>query len=732
MSAGKTRKTMFMPLARSLLADRYQRKDKNGKVIETPDQLWRRVARCAAAAEQQYGDRKTEQYWEERFYEIISELLFLPNSPTLFNAGREPQMLSACFVLPVPDSLEGILQVTKEAGLIQKSGGGVGFDFSAVRPKGAVVRSTAGVASGPVSFMKGINAWAQVIKQGGLRRAANMAVLPVHHPDIEEFIRCKTGNTELDAFNLSVGITDQFMAAYFRGETYRVIDPQTGNELERRSAEKIWHMICESAFQCGDPGLIFLDTVNEANPTPHVGRIEATNPCGEQPLLPYESCNLGSLTLVRMLRDGDIDWQKLREVTKTAIRFLDNIIDVNCYPLPQIERISKANRKIGLGVMGFADMLYLLGIPYDSDDAVELAERLMLEISRVAREASEELAEERGPFPNFRGSIYDQPGAKKIRNATRTTIAPTGTLSLIAGVSSGIEPNFALCYQRTVNGQSVSIVNPVFERAAKSRKFHRPELMEEILTRGSLTGIEEIPEAVRRVFVTALEIGPEWHIRVQAAFQKHCDNAVSKTVNLRASATAEDVQRVFLLAYKLKCKGTTIFRQGSRTAVLSTGLRDRRYVEVRERPKITSGQTEKFRTGCGLLFIHVNRDDEKHLFEVFSNLGRTGGGCPAQSEATSRLASLCLRCGVAPIEIVRQLSGIRCATACSARAAGKPVDVLSCPDAIARAISRFLGERDEGTHEGQALTICPRCGGQREPGRCGICLSCWEGGCEGA
>jgi ribonucleoside-diphosphate reductase alpha chain len=730
MSVRKLQKTTFMPLARSLLADRYQRKDKNGKVIETPDQLWRRVARCAAAAEQQYGNRKTTQYWEERFYEIVSELLFLPNSPTLFNAGRDPQMLSACFVLPVPDSLEGILQVTKEAGLIQKSGGGVGFDFSAVRPKGAVVRSTAGVASGPVSFMKGINAWAQVIKQGGLRRAANMAVLPVHHPDIEEFIRCKIGNTELDAFNLSVGITDEFMAAYFRGETYRVIDPQTGNELERRNAKKIWQVICESAVRCGDPGLVFLDTVNEANPTPHVGRIEATNPCGEQPLLPYESCNLGSLNLVRMLRDGDIDWQKLREVTKTAVRFLDNVIDVNCYPLPQIERISKANRKIGLGVMGFADLLYLLGIPYDSDDAVELAERLMLEISRVAREASEELAEERGPFPNFRGSIYDRPGAKKIRNATRTTIAPTGTLSLIAGVSSGIEPNFALCYQRTVNGQSVSVVNPVFERAAKSRKFHRPELMEEILTRGNLTGIEEIPEAVRRVFVTALEIGPEWHVRVQAAFQKHCDNAVSKTVNLRASATAEDVQRVFLLAYKLKCKGITIFRQGSRTAVLSTGLRDRQYVEVRERPRITSGQTEKFGTGCGSLYVVVNRDDNG-LLEVFSSLGK-GGGCAASSEATARLVSLCLRSDVNPKEVVRQLRGIRCATACSTRAAGKPVDVLSCPDAIARAISRFLGERDEGTHEGQALTICPRCGGQREPGRCGICLSCWEGGCEGA
>ncbi|MCJ7779111.1 MAG: TSCPD domain-containing protein, partial [Sedimentisphaerales bacterium] len=405
------------------------------------------------------------------------------------------------------------------------------------------------------------------------------------------------------------------------------------------------------------------------------------------------------------------------------------VIDVSWYPLPQIERISKANRKIGLGVMGFADMLYLLSIPYDSDDAVKLAERLMLEISHAARQASEELAEERGPFPNFRGSIYDQPGAKNIRNATRTTIAPTGTLSLIAGVSSGIEPNFALCYQRTVNGQSVSIVNPVFERAAKSRKFHRPELMEEIRRRGSLTGIEEIPEAVRRVFITALEIEPEWHVRIQAAFQKYCDNAVSKTVNLRASATAEDVQRVFLLAYKLKCKGITIFRQGSRTAVLSAGLRDRRYVEVRERPRITSGQTEKFRTGCGSLYVVVNRDD-KGLIEVFSSLGK-GGGCAASSEAAARLVSLCLRCDVSPREIVRQLRGIRCATACSARAAGKPVDVLSCPDAIAQAISRSTGETKKNAYEDGLLNTCPLCGGQREPGRCGICLSCWEGGCAG-
>jgi len=586
------------------------------------------------------------------------------------------------------------------------------------------------VASGPVSFMRGINAWAKVIKQGGLRRAANMAVLRVDHPDIEDFVRCKAEGSELEAFNLSVGITDEFMTALSKGEDYRVIDPRTGSKIAHRDPAKLWDIICESAWKCGDPGLIFLDTLDADNPTPHMGRIEATNPCGEQPLLPYEACNLGSINLVRVLRNREIDWERLREVTRFAVRFLDNVIDVNRYPLPEIEQVTRGNRKIGLGVMGFADLLYLLRIPYDSEDAVELGGKLMLEISRAAREASESLAEERGPFPNFTGSVYDRPGAGKIRNAGRTTIAPTGTISLIAGVSSGIEPNFGLVYKRKINGQETLVANPVFERIARSQGFYRPGLMDEVFRHSGLKGIEGIPDQWKRVFITALEIEPEWHIRVQAAFQKHCDNGISKTVNMPYSATVEDVKKAFMTAYGLRCKGITVFRQGSRDSVMSTGIQVRRYVTVRERTRITSGQTEKFRTGCGSLYVVVNQD-EKGLIEVFSSLGK-GGGCAASSEAVARLVSLCLRCNVDPLEVGRQLRGIRCATACSAGDRDRPVDVLSCPDAIARAINRSLGETEETTGKGGLFTTCPVCGGQREPGRCGVCLSCWEGGCSGA
>lgn len=726
MSGRAHRETRLTPFAQSLLGSRYLRKDEHG-VIETPDQLWRRVARCVAAAERHYGGDKAVQYWEERFYELLSECLFLPNSPTLFNAGRKPQMLSACFVLLVPDSMEGILQVTKEAGLIQKSGGGVGFDFSAVRARGATVQSTAGVASGPVSFMRGINAWAQVIKQGGLRRAANMAVLPVHHPDAEEFVQCKTDNAELNAFNLSVGITNEFMAALSKGEMYCVIDPQKGKEVKRRDPGKMWDLICENAWKCAEPGLLFLGTINAANPTPHIGRIEATNPCGEQPLLPYESCNLGSLDLVRMLHNGEIDWEKLRDVTKMAVRFLDDVIEVNQYPLRKIERMTKGNRKIGLGVMAFADLLYDLGIPYDSDEAVELAERLMLEVSRAARKASEKLAEERGPFPNFQGSIYDRAGGKKIRNATRTTIAPTGTLSLIAGVSHGIEPNFGLCFEREVNGKKVLITNPVFDRVAKDRKFWRPDLMEKVFRRGNIREIEGIPDDVKRVFVTALEIDPEWHVRVQAAFQKHGDNSVSKTVNLPSTATVQDVDKVYRLAFELGCKGITVYRDRSRPNQVITAARRSaptlaKKLSPRPRPFKTKGETFKFRTGCGSLFVTVNKDEEGPC-EVFANLGKAGG-CAAQTEATCRAISIGLRAGVDPKEHIEQLKNIRCLSTVARRKTNKDITVVSCADAIAAAIKEVVGE-DSGPMTTFTADKCPDCGHalRREMG-CNVCDNC--------
>ena len=723
----------FSGFVRELLRARYLRKDETGQVIETPDDLWMRTARCVAQAELRYGGESTRERWEEEFYRIMAQLLFLPNSPTLFNAGRDPQMLFACYVLPVPDSLEGILQVTKESGLIQKSGGGVGFDFSRVRARGAVVRGTAGVASGPVSFMRGMNAWAEVIKQGGLRRAANMAVLRIDHPDAEDFITCKRDKARLEAFNLSVGVTDRFMRAVARGEDYALIDPRTGKEVARRDACQVWELICKSAWECGDPGLVFLDTVNAANTTPHVGCIDATNPCGEQPLLPYEACTLGSLNLVGMLSGGQVDWERLREVTRVAVRFLDDVIDVNTFPLPQIEAVTTANRKIGLGIMGFADLLYTVGIPYGSAEAVKLAEGLMSEISRTAKEASEELARQRGPFPNFRRSIYDQPGGKGIRNATRTTIAPTGTIGLIAGVSGGIEPNFALVYERKVGEERVLVVNPVFERVARERAFDRPGLMEEVFRRGGLKGIDAIPQDDLRVFVTAREIDPEWHVRLQAAFQKHTDNAVSKTVNLRHKASVDDVKKVFLLAWQSGCKGDTVYRDGCRQdQVLSTAKVSPDVVlkRPRPRPQTASGETFKFRMGCGTLFVTVNRDDDG-LCEVFANLGKAGG-CPSQSEATSRAVSIGLRSGIDPSVLVEQLKGIRCPSTCVARKGNKDVDVLSCPDAIARALEKASGQSGDAhvPERSVAGRTCPFCKHlmHREEG-CFVCEECGFNSC---
>jgi ribonucleoside-diphosphate reductase alpha chain len=548
--------------ALEVLNRRYLLKDETERIVETPSKMFMRVAKAIAKVDKKYGDNPKES--EKTFYEMMARLEFIPNSPTLFNAGTELGQLSACFVLPVEDSLESIFSAVRNMALIEKSGGGVGFDFSKLRPNGDIVRSTKGVASGPVSFMRVFDTATEVIKAGGKRRGAMMGILRVDHPDIIDFITSKQKTSFLSNFNISVAVTDEFMANVEKDEEYWLINPRNKEKVKKLKAKGVWNLMAESAWASGDPGVIFIDEINRHNPTPEVGRIEATNPCGEQPLLPYESCNLGSINLSRMIVDGKVNWNKLRETVRSAVHFLDNVIDANRYPLKEIEELTRANRKIGLGVMGFADMLIKLGIRYDSDEALQLAERLMKFIDEEAHKKSMEIAEERGSFPNFEKSIWKDKH-KAMRNATVTTIAPTGSISIIAGCSSGIEPVFAISFIRNVlGGTRLFETNPLFEVIAKERGFYSAKILEEIAKTGSVQKIEGVPEDVKRIFVTALDIAPEWHVKMQAAFQKYTDNAVSKTVNMPTDATVEDVKRVYELAWKLKCKGITVFRYGSK------------------------------------------------------------------------------------------------------------------------------------------------------------------------
>jgi len=550
----------------SVLVRRYLLKDELGNVIETPSQLFRRAARAVAAADANYGASEGEvRRTEEEFYRIMAGREFLPNSPTLMNAGTEIGQLSACFVLPVEDSMESIFETLKHMALIHKSGGGTGFSFSELRPKGDLVKATMGVASGPVSFMKIYDQATSIIKQGGRRRGANMGILRVDHPDILEFITAKSKRGVLDNFNISVGVTDEFMRAVTEGRDYQLINPRSGDAVKTLPAREVFDLIVTSAWQTGDPGLAFLDRINEANPTPKLGRIESTNPCGEVPLLPYESCTLGSIDLARVVVNSKIDWEKLRSLTRLGVRFLDNVIDVTMFPLPQIRDATRGNRKIGLGVMGLADMLIKLGVPYDSEEALSTGERVMSFIAQEAQEMSQELAEKRGPFPNLSGSVWDNPPRRPMRNAAVTSVAPTGTISIIAGTSSGIEPLFAVAFVREVmEGASLVEVNQQFERIAKERQFHSRQLMLEIAKRGSVQSIEAAPSDVRRLFVTSMDIAPEWHVRMQAVFQRHVDNAVSKTVNLPPEATPGDVRGIYMMAYELGCKGITVYRYGSK------------------------------------------------------------------------------------------------------------------------------------------------------------------------
>jgi len=763
--------------ARAVLERRYLIRDEHGEAVETVDELFHRVADAVAAADVRFDPLADVADTAQSFYRMMTELDFLPNSPTLMNAGRPLGQLSACFVLPVADSMEDIFDAIKNAALIHKSGGGTGFSFSRLRAKGSTVNSTGGVASGPISFMKVFNAATEAVKQGGTRRGANMGILRVDHPDILEFITCKNDTKEITNFNISVGLTEAFMEAAESGSEYELVDPASRRVTGRLNAREVFEAIVRSAWQTGEPGILFLDRLNKDNPCPGQGEIESTNPCGEQPLLPYEACNLGSINLVRHLRRTGtgyaLDRAKLEQTIRTAVHFLDNVIEVNQYPLPEIDAMTKKTRKIGLGVMGFADMLLYLGIPYDSDEGVAMASQVMELVQTIGHQESQRLAQVRGPFPLFAESVY-RDGAP-IRNATVTTIAPTGTLSIIAGVSSGVEPVFAYAYYRNVMDNTHLIeTNQILKDKLTELGLYSDELMRQIIEHGSLAHVEGIPEAVKRVFVCAHDVSPIWHVKMQAAFQQFTDNAVSKTVNFPNSATQEEVAEVYRLAYELGCKGTTIYRDGSRDEqVLNIGVDKAKQetalpdhvekllesgcdstacllrsgsIKPRPRPDVTMGYTEKVKIGCGNLYITVNYD-EQGVCEVFTNTGRAGG-CPSQSEATARLMSVALRAGVDSDELIRQLKGIRCPS--TIRQQG--MAVTSCPDAIAKAIEKVMqasktnqippcpppmgsGRKgrpapDMTPAESKLAKYCPECGAQLEhEGGCVTCRNCGYSKC---
>ena len=766
-----------------VLEKRYLRKNAMGKLIETPIQLFRRVAANIAEAEIKYGKSDSEvKKIENTFYKVMTQLEFLPNSPTLMNAGGKLQQLSACFVLEIDDSMDSIFGTLKDAAMIHKSGGGTGFSFTRLRPKNDMVQTTHGISSGPVSFMKVYNAATETIKQGGTRRGANMGILRVDHPDILEFITSKLDIRVLTNFNISVAVTDAFMKAVEEDKKYNLLNPRSKQVIDKISARGVFNKIVEMAWATGEPGIIFIDTINKYNPTPQLGDIESTNPCGEVPLLPYESCNLGSINLFKMLnssKNPEIDWKKLKETIHIAVRFLDNVIDMNRYPLERIEKITKANRKIGLGVMGFADTLIKLGIAYDSEKAVKSAEKVMKFIRDEARNASAKLAKERGVFPNYKGSIFDTKLKIKLRNATVTSIAPTGTISIIAGCSSGIEPMYAITYIRNVLDHDKLVeINPLFKELAQREGFFSNEQINDITAHGgSIQSVKGIPNKVKKLFLTAHDIAPEWHIRIQAAFQKYTDNAVSKTINFPSTAKVADVEIAYKLAYSVGCKGITVYRDGSRKAqVLSihgngtivtppiitnntmnanllysnstskkssngditSGKKSKKNfnkkipakkIKPRSRQQVTTGVTEKMKTGCGNLYVTINRDDTG-LCEVFTRMGKSGGCANAQSEAVARLVSLALRSGIEPAAIVKQLRSIRC----PAQLMTPGGMVFSCPDAIAQALARHLDspvQRNNILNDSGKAPACPECGGLVEYMEgCIICRECGYTDCE--
>jgi len=755
----------FSSNASVVLKKRYLKKNNEGKVIETPGELLKRVAKTISGVEKKYGaDEQSLEKCEKAFFEMMKNLEFMPNSPTLMNAGKDLGQLSACFVVPVYDSMESIFDAIKATALIHKTGGGTGFSFSRLRAQNSVVKSTGGVASGPVSFMKVFDSATQAVKQGGTRRGANMGILRVDHPDILEFIKCKGEEGEISNFNISVALTDDFMEKVLKKEDYQLIDPYNKQVAGKLNAWEVFNTIADYAHNNGEPGIIFIDKINRDNPTPHLGDVESTNPCGEQPLLPYESCNLGSINLFKVLKKKDesfeIDWGKLERITKASTRFLDNVIEANKFPLPQIRENTLKTRKIGLGIMGWATMLGFLGIPYDSEQAIDLAKKVMGFIRKTAEEESIDLAKQRGVFPAWEGSIWHKEGIG-LRNATLTTVAPTGTISIIAGpTASGIEPNFSLCYFRNVlDGEKLLEVDPSFEYVAKKEGFYSEELMKKIASGESIQKMGEVPDEAKRVFKTAMDISPFWHIKMQGAFQEFTDNAVSKTINLPNSATVDDIKESYLLAYKLGCKGITVYRDGSRSVqVLTVDKKEKKekpeaiesYSVVipypKPRPEVILGTTTKVTTGCGNLYITVNQDEDGNFFEVFTQMGKAGGCAASQLEAVGRLVSLALRGGIDVKVIVEQLKGIRCPSP----SWDKGKKIFSCADAIARVLEKRTIDQKEVVkvkvespvkkekasvdvkkkRSNNVVGVCPDCGSAlRHQEGCLICDGCGYSKC---
>src|SRR5881409_2077816 len=740
-----------------VLRERYLARD-GGEVVETPEEMCWRVALSIAAGEARYGrSQAAVREIATAFYEVMVDGDFLPNSPTLMNAGKGNGLqYSACYVLPVGDSMEEIFDSVKAAAIIHKSGGGTGFAFSRLRPKDDIVASTGGRASGPISFLRVFNGATEAVKQGGTRRGANMGILRVDHPDILEFIDCKLDGG-ITNFNISVAATEKFMDALDKGEEYDLINPRTGLVAGRLSAKEVFDRIVSAAWRTGDPGMVFIDRINAspANPTPDLGQVEATNPCGEQPLLPNEACNLGSLNVSKFARKSDdgemsIDWDEMERVVRLAVRFLDDVIEMNPYPLPQIDETVKSNRRIGLGIMGWADLLFLLGISYDRQEAIDLADRLMSFVKEKSHDQCGKLAEERGPFPNWSQSIYRE--IRPMRNSTVTTIAPTGTISMIAGCSSGVEPIFALAFEHRVkqpDGERVlTFVNETFERIAKDQGFYSGALMQEIVKRGSLHGIPGLPERAARVFKTSHEIGFEWHVRHQAAFQRSTDNGVSKTINLPKNASEADVASADRLAWELGCLGITVFRDGCKgDQVLNVGVSAKKsksagfaatagQAVIKPRPRSLKGSTYRTQTPIGTAWITITENNQKEPFEVFVQVGKGGSDTMAVAEALGRLISLVLRLP-SPFtaqrrleEVISQLSRIG-----GGQPTGfGPAKILSLPDALARALAEHIGEVKPGL-EALAVTVearkqigdlCKECGQATfiyEEG-CKKCLSC--------
>ena len=765
----RLRKTNLSDIALTVLGKRYLVKDDDGEVTEEPEKMFWRIA-SVIAQQDMLLDRfdnnnslliPTPAIYDLalQFYDMMAMGLFVPNSPTLMNAGRPLGQLSACFVLPVADSLangqDGIYDTLKAMARVHQSGGGTGFSFSNLRPTGDIVKSTMGVASGPVSFMSLYDASTDVVKQGGTRRGANMGIMRVDHPDIREFIGCKSDTSKITNFNISVAITNDFMEAEKKDEDYWLISPRDGSRVRKESAREIFDLIVEGAWRTGEPGVFFIDAANRYNPVPHMGAYEATNPCGEQPLLPYDVCNLGSIDVGKFVNgDGEVDWNGLGRIVKLSVHFLDNVITANKYPLPEITDLSERIRRIGLGIMGFADYLVRSGIRYDSQEGLDAANKLMSFVNLRARHASEELADTRGKFPEWGKSIWgpgetcakDKDGRRirpmqLLRNCNITTIAPTGTISMIAGCSSGIEPLFAIAFMRNQAGSKMLDVNKDFVHYAQKEGWYSEELMERIAKDGHIH-FDEVPEHIQDIFRTAHDISPEWHVWMQGAFQGHVDSAISKTTNFPHEATVEHVRDIYMLAYDNNCKGVTVYRDGSRPEqVLSTGKTQREgdtdqdvmvSLEKRKRPTSLRGVTMRKMSPLGDMYVTINEDDNGNPFEVFCTVGKAGGAAMADTEAIGRLISLSLRSGIPMNAVHKQLRGISCDTAVGMGTK----KVLSAPDAIAQVIEEYLSDNDSKTEEvsngnGHLLLTCDSCGAGTMAFKegCATCHACGQSRC---